>query len=598
MLNLLKIKNIALIDSLEIEFSSGLNLLTGETGSGKSIIVDSVGALAGERVSSDLVKDGADAAQIEGLFTVERNKATELLLDEAGIEAEGDREIELIVRREISLAGKNRIFVNNQLVTAALLKRLGAFLVDIHGQGEQTSLFDPATHLELLDEYAKNGTLREKVAAAYADWSRAARELADLQRGESEKLQLLDILKFQVDEIRKADLKSEEETALQEEKRRLNNVEKLSTLSGDALTLLYDAEEATVTTLEKAVRKIDELADFNSQFADYKEGLNAAQAVLQDLSFAVRDFATHLEFSPERLEEIENRLAEITRVSRKYGGSVDTALAHLAESETKLDAIENAEFHQEEAKKRVAQAREAYIKIATDLHNARTKAAAKFAKEVENALSAVALAKAKFEVTIRSLTVRESSDEPLDQLQKPARSKGLPPGRNASVNERGDRAAYHEDTFTTKGFETVEFFFSANAGETVKPLARVASGGEASRLMLILKTTAKEKQRSKSVVFDEIDAGIGGRVAEAVGAKLKELSFGQQVLCVTHQAQVASKADAHFVVEKTMTKNRTTIEVRQLGRPERVEEIARMLAGEKITDAARENAREMIMAAG
>ena len=577
MLNLLKIRNIALIDALEIEFGSGLNLLTGETGSGKSIIVDSLGALAGERVSGDLIKEGACSAQIEGLFSIERDTATELLLDEAGIETDDGGPVELIVRREISLAGRNRIFVNNQLVTAAFLKRLGTRLVDIHGQGEQTSLFDPATHLELLDEYAKNGTLRDKVAAAYSEWSGATRALADLRRGESEKLQLLDILKFQVDEIRKADLKPGEEAELEEEKRRLNNIEKLSSLSGDALDLLYDADEATVTTLEMAVRKISELSEFDSRFAEYQEGLQAAQAVLQDLSFAVRDFATHLEFSPERLEEIENRLAEITRVARKYGGTVETALEHLHISEARLDAIENAEFHQEEARRLVERAREAYVATASDLHNIRTKAAAKFGKEVESALAAVALDKAKFEVRI---------DRPM--------------GRNASVNERGDRAADDEPSdrgFTPKGFDTVEFFFSANVGESVKPLARVASGGEASRLMLILKTAAKEKAAGKAVVFDEIDTGIGGRVAEAVGGKLKTLSATQQVLCVTHQAQVASKADLHFVVEKTMTKNRTSITVRELEKSERVEEIARMLAGEKITDAARENARELIAAA-
>ncbi|MEQ1761741.1 MAG: DNA repair protein RecN [Pyrinomonadaceae bacterium] len=556
MLNLLKIKNIALIDSLELEFGPGLNLLTGETGSGKSIIVDSLGALAGERVTNDLIKEGADSAQIEGLFAFEISAAFGELLEEAGIEADGD----LIVRREISLAGKNRIFVNNQLVTAAFLKRLGAFLVDIHGQGEQTSLFDPDTHLELLDEYAKNAKLRECVAAAFDDWSQARRELAELQRGESEKLQLLDILRFQVDEIRKADLKPEEEGELEEEKRRLNNVEKLSSLSGDAVDLLYGADAATLTTLEKAVRKIDELAEYDSRFSDYKEGLNAAQAVLNDLSFTVRDFSTHLEFSPERLAEIEDRLAEITRVARKYGGSVESAFVHLVESEAKLDAIENAEFHQEEAKKRVEETRNAYITAATELSAARSKVASKFSKEVESALAAVALNKAKFEVRV----------EP-------------------------DAVELH---FTAKGSDSVEFFFSANVGESVKPLARVASGGEASRLMLILKTTAKEKHAGKAVVFDEIDAGIGGRVAEAVGAKLKELATGQQVLCVTHQAQVASKADTHFVVEKTMTKNRTSIAVRELDEAERVEEIARMLAGEKITDAARENAREMIAAAG
>ncbi len=566
MLNLLKIKNIALIDSLEIEFAAGLNLLTGETGSGKSIIVDSLGALAGERVTNDLIKDGADSAQIEGLFTVERSKHLSGLLDEAGIESDG----ELIVRREISLAGKNRIFVNDQLVTAAFLKRLGEHLVDIHGQGEQTALFDPETHLELLDEYAKNSKLRERVAAAFDDWSKATRKLADLQRGESEKLQLLDILRFQADEIRKADLKAEEESELEEEKRRLNNVEKLNSLSSDALNLLYDADEATVTTLEKAIRKIDELAEYDSRFADYKESLNAASAVLTDLSFAVRDFSTHLEFSPERLAEIEDRLAEITRIARKYGGTAGSALEHLTQSEAKLDAIENAEFHLEEAKKRVDMTREAYISAATYLSAARSKALPKFGKEVESALSAVALNKARFEVRI----------SPVSNFKFQ-----ISDSQSGAVERTG---------FTSKGFDSIEFFFSANIGESVKPLAKVASGGEASRLMLILKTTAKERRAGKSVVFDEIDAGIGGRVAEAVGAKLKELATGQQVLCVTHQAQVASKADDHFVVEKTMTKNRTSIVVRRLDDAERVEEIARMLAGEKITEAARENAREMI----
>ena len=578
MLNLLKISNIALIDELEIEFGRGLNLLTGETGSGKSIIVDSLGALSGERVSSDLIKEGNDAAKIEGLFTVERSTSTVDLLDEAGIEIEDDGLIELIVRRDISLSGRNRIFVNNQLVTAAFLRRLGALLVDIHGQGEQTSLFDPATHLELLDEYARNTDLREKVFAVYTEWSRSARELADLQRGESEKLQLLDILKFQVDEIRKAGLQLGEEAELEEEKRRVSNVEKLSSLSGDALTLLYDADEATVTTLEKAARKIAELAEYDSRFAEYQEGLQTAQAVLQDLSFAVRDFATHLEFSPERIEEIESRLAEITRIARKYGGTVETTLEHLKDSEARLDAIENGEFHQEEARKRVENARAAYVAAAEDLHNARAKAAARFAKEVESALSAVALNKARFEVRIDAPTIG-----------------------NAGASEPSDRAeeiGSAERRFTPKGFDNVEFFFSANAGESVKPLARVASGGEASRLMLILKTTAKEKAQGKAVVFDEIDTGIGGRVAEAVGAKLKTLSASQQVLCVTHQPQVASQADRHFVVEKSMTKNRTSIRVRELASSERVEEIARMLAGERITEAARENARELIAAAG
>jgi DNA repair protein RecN (Recombination protein N) len=562
MLNLLKIKNIALIDSIEIEFGVGLNLLTGETGSGKSIIVDSLGALTGDRVSSDLIKDGSNSARIEGLFTVVRSRDVVAVFDDSGVETDDTDEIELIVRREISSAGKNRIFINNQMVTAGFLKRLGPFLVDIHGQGEHAALFDPSTHLDLLDEYTRDSALLNSVATVFKSWWEIKAELSELEKNESEKLQLIDILKFQVDEIRKADPKLGEEAELEEEKRRLNNVEKLSLLSDDALKLLYEADESTVTTLEKASRKIMELAEFDSRFGEYTEGLQAAQAVLEDLSFAVRDFSTHLEFSPERLAEIEDRLAEITRISRKYGGTVESALDHLSESEAKLDSIENAEFRQEEVRRRLAEAKQKYLDVAGDLHAAREKAASKFAKEVESNLSAVALEKAKFEVRI-------DTPNPDDETR-----------------------------FSANGFSRVEFFFSANVGEPVKPLARVASGGEASRLMLILKTTAKAKHLSKAVVFDEIDAGIGGRVAEAVGLKLKELANGQQVLCVTHQPQVASQADAHFLVEKSMSKNRTSISIRELNKTERIEEVARMLAGEKITDAARENAREMIAAAG
>ena len=557
MLSLLKIKNIALIDELEIEFAGGLNLLTGETGSGKSIIVDSLGALTGERVSSDLIKEGAKAAQIEGLFNFKANADLHQTFYESGIELEDADEIGLIVRRELAANGRNRIFVNNQLVTQAFLKKIGAFLVDIHGQGEQTTLFSPANHLEILDEYAGLQIERGNVAEKYAEMASIRRELENLREDEAQKLQLLDILQFQVDEIKKVNLQIDEEESLEEEKRRLNNVEKLSTLSDESYALLYENEEATVTTLEKTIRRVNELSDYESSFREYQEGLNAAQAVLQDLAFAVRDFSGSLEFSPERLEEIENRLAEISRLKRKYGGTVEMVLAHLKDSEERLKNIETAEIREEELRKQLKQAREEYLKIAQNLHDKREKAARKFEKEVEANLKTVALEKARFQVRIEADTENEKR-------------------------------------FTVKGFDHIEFYFSANVGESPKPLARVASGGEASRLMLILKTTAKSGDAEKAVVFDEIDAGIGGRVAEAVGLKLKELSKRQQVLCVTHQAQVASLANHHYLVEKAMTKNQTSIGVKELSEAEKIEEIARMLAGEKITDTARQHAREML----
>ena len=568
MLSLLKIKNIALIDELELEFGHGLNLLTGETGSGKSIIVDSLGALTGERVSSDLIKEGEGTARIEGIFSVDAAPVLTSVLDEGGLEYQDEEEIELIIRRDLSQSGKNRIFVNGQLVTQAFLKKLGAHLVDIHGQGEQAALFDVSTHLEMLDDYAKTRDLRETVADLHHHWSVTKTELGMLEKNEAEKLQLLDILKFQVDEIKKANLRPGEDDELEEEKRRLNNVEKLSALSEDAYSLLYENEESTVASLEKAARKVAELSEYEGHFRDYQESVATAQAVLEDLAIAVRDFRSHLEFSPERLEEIENRLAEISRLKRKYGETVHAVLAHLTDCERRLENLETAEFREEELQKKLAQLRADYIKASSDLHQHRVAATAKFEKEVASNLKAVALEKARFRVNIDSPNEADLNDTNFVQ------------------------------GFTAKGFDRVEFYFSANPGESPKPLAKIASGGEASRLMLILKTTAKPKGGEKSAVFDEVDAGIGGRVAEAVGLKLKELSRTQQVLCVTHQPQIASLADNHFVVSKTVQKNKTTIAVADLNAAERIEEIARMLAGEKITDAARENARSMLGAGG
>jgi DNA repair protein RecN (Recombination protein N) len=564
MLSLLKIENVALIDELSVEFASGLNLLTGETGSGKSIIVDSLGALTGERVSSDLIKEGEDGARIEGLFSLGANAELHEMFYESGVELEDAKQIELIIRREISNTGRNRIFVNNQLVTQSFLKKIGVFLGEIHGQGEQTLLFNPANHIEILDKYARVEAERGKVAEKFRELGRIKSELENLREDEAQKLQLQDILQFQIEEIGKANLTSGEDETLEEEKKRLNNVEKLSTLSDEAYALLYENEDAVVGNLEKAVRRIKELAEFDSSFAEYSEGLDSAQAVLSDLAFAVRDFGGSIEFSPERLEQIENRLAEISRLKRKYGGSTEAVLRNLAEAKERLENIETAEFKEKELRRKLQKVREEYIGLAGDLHTKREKAAKKFEKEVESSLKTVALEKAKFVVNFE---IPKESDLKSEAAEK---------------------------FFTSKGFEQIEFYFSANPGQTPKPLAKVASGGEASRLMLILKTVAGINYPEKSVVFDEVDAGIGGRVAEAVGLKLKELSKTQQVLCVTHQPQVASLADQHFIVEKKTHGQKTNIGLRRLSEDEQIEEIARMLAGEKITDAARENARVLL----
>lgn len=567
MLSRLKIKNIALIDKLEIEFGDGLNLLTGETGSGKSIIVDSLGALTGDRVYSDLIKEGEVSAQIEGLFSVTATNAITEAFDESGIDLDNGREIDIIVRRELSLTGKNRIFVNDQMVTQTFLKRIGSHLVDIHGQGEQAAIYDVSTHIGMLDEYAGNAALRMETASAFGDWSRVRRDLDALEKDDAGQLQLVDILRFQVREIKNVNPGLAEDVQLESEKRRLNNVERLSSLSEDTYSLLYENTESTIATLERSAKKIGELGEYEPRFREFDEGMLSAQAVLEEAAFAARDFRNHLEFSPERIEEIENRLAEMSRLKRKYGDSIEDVLTHLADSEKRLEGIETSEFRAQELRKHLGDCRAEYIQRSRKLHETRVAAARKFEADVGRNLRDVALEKARFEVRIDSPGQSEIDD------------------------------ILYSRSFSANGFDYVEFYFSANPGESPKPIAKIASGGEASRLILILKTTAKSGDGEKAVVFDEIDTGIGGRVAEAVGRKLKELAARQQVMCVTHQPQIASLADRHFVVEKSMAADKTSVGIRELDSAEQIEEIARMLAGERITDAARENARAMLASA-
>ncbi len=558
MLSLLKIKNIALIDALEIEFGAGLNLLTGETGSGKSIIVDSLGALTGDRVSGDLIKQGEDTAQIEGLFTVASAAPILELLDESGIEVDTGKTIDLIVRREISLSGKNRVFVNNQLVTQGFLKKLGGRLADIHGQGEQAALYDVETHIGMLDQFADVAELKEEVAEIYHHLSVTKTELGMLRKNEAEKLQMLDILRFQVKEIKDLGVQRGEDDELEAEKHRLNNIEKLSKLSDDAFALLYENDGSTLATLDRASRDIGELSEYEASFCEHTEALVGIRASLEDIAFVIRDFRGRLEFSPERLEEIDNRLAEISRLKRKYGGSIETIRDQLKDAEFRLENIEGAEFREEELKKKLSELRTEYLKNADALHEKRVAAARKFENDVVSDLKAVALEKAVFEVHFDG----EADD----------------------------------NSFSPTGYDRVEFYFSANIGERPRPLAKVASGGEASRLMLILKTASHANDTEKTAVFDEIDIGIGGRVAEAVGRKLKDLAADAQVFCVTHQPQIAALADRHFMVAKAVAGGRTSISVRELSPAEKVEELARMLAGEQITEAARENARAMLAA--
>src|SRR6266542_304955 len=582
MLQLLNISNIALIDDLRVEFDAGLNLLTGETGSGKSIIVDALGVLIGGRFTGDLLKSGTERGFIEGLFSVSRNPELDALLETSGIlpseteEAPASpgsngkamparRELyELIIRRELSGAGRNKIFINNQLATQSLLRDLRQFLVDIHGQGDQQTLFNPETHLQLLDAFAGAagpGGLRDEVADAYQRFTELNRELDALRQDEAEKFQLVDTLRFQIEELERAQLAIGEDARLEEERRRLSNFEKLTQLSVESYRLIYDDDDAVLARLRRAAKGLAELAEYESSFREYLEGLESARAILEDLAFSLRDFSDKLEFSPSRQTEIENRLAELYRLKRKYGGTVESALEHLARSEDRLRQVERSDERETELKSEVAAARSRYLERANKLHTERVRASKKFERAVERGIAEVAMENARFQVQITATVENETTPAP---------------------------------SFSTTGIDRVEFYFSANVGEDVKPLARVASGGEASRLMLVLKTVANASEFPRTIVFDEIDTGIGGRVSEAVGVKLKKLSQTNQVLCVTHQPQIARFADIHLVVQKEAVKGRTQVSVIKLDRRGRIEELARMLTGAEITDSARRHARELL----
>jgi DNA repair protein RecN (Recombination protein N) len=564
MLTFLNISNFALIDERRVEFDNGLTLLTGETGSGKSIIVDALGVLIGGRFTSDFLKSGERNASVEGLFSVPRTAQLEQKLRDAGIEAEGAEAIEIVIRRELAAGGRNKIFINHQLATQTLLREMRPFLVDIHGQGDQQTLFDRETHLEMLDAYSGVAALTDQTRTLYKKFIALTDELDLLRQDEAEKLQLVDILRFQIDELEQAELAVGEDERLEEERRRLMNVEKLTTLCGESFDAIYEDSDSAIARISQAARRVEELSSFESSFRGYLEGIESARALLEDLAASLRDFASGLEFQPGRLAEIEDRLGEVARLKRKYGGSIEGALEHLARSQDRLRRIERSDERETELRAEVQTAREGYLQVAHKLHNERVRSAKKLERAVEHDLAEVAIEQARFKV----------------QIESPA---------DAELNNESESRF-----FTEKGIDRVEFLFSANVGESPKPLAKVASGGEASRLMLVLKTVGSASEFPRTIVFDEIDSGIGGRVSEAVGAKLKKLSQTNQVLCVTHQPQIARFAEAHLLVRKEAAAGRTLVSTDRLDRRGRVEEIARMLTGAEITESARRHARELL----
>ena len=550
----LHIENFAVVERLRLRFHHGLNLLTGETGSGKSIIVDSLGLLFGGRASADVVRSGTDRARVSGIFDLPQSPAMRALLEEAGIALE---ENELLIEREILANGKSRAFAASRPVTAALLKQLAPWLGDIHGQNEQQQLHDTVAQRGILDEFAAAAEAKARVAEIFRGWKDCDRELEEITQREQEQLRLADLWTFQRKEIETLDLKPGEDDELENEKRVLQNVTRLSEHAAAAFTALYDAPDSALAQARIAQRRVEELLRIDSQLGEVAELLKPAVIALEEAGRSLRDYLGHLEADPSRLETVENRLAGIDKLKRKYGASIDEVLSFLAEVQGKMRTVETASELRAEIEARRKKLAGEYEAAATKLTALRTKAARQLERRVEQELAALAMAGTTF------------------------------------------RIAFSECAWTEDGRDAIVFLVSANKGEEPRELSKVASGGEISRIALAIKTCVEREHPGGTqhlLVFDEVDAGIGGEAAEAVGKRLKELSRAYQVLCVTHQAQIASFANFHYRVEKKESKGRTVAVVVELDGAERTKEIGRMLSGQRLTPEALQHAEQLIRA--
>ncbi len=557
----LRAENFAVIDRTVAEFGPGLNLLTGETGAGKSILIDALVLLLGGKASSDLVRHGSEKAVLSCVF--ESTPGAAAVLGENGLDV---AEEGVVLRREIGATGKGRVFINNQPATVGALRQLAPELALVHAQSETTMAFDTAQQRLLLDRSAQIGT--EPVAVAFGRWRALREELAAMQSEESDRLRQVDLWSFQAREIEAAAIAdAEEDTRLEGEKRLLANAERLFSGANAALDLLYEAEISAESRLGGALRHVEDLARFQASFAEASAQLRSAQAAVEDVAATLRDFADRATASPERLAEIEDRLAVLDRLKRKYGPSLTEVIAFGDVAAAKLNDFQNRDARAAELQAAVDGAANAYREVASALTAQRKAAAERLAKIAERGINELAM-RARFAIEVGA-----------------------------------DEDATH---WTAAGWDEIECRIATNPGEPMKPLTEIASGGEMSRVMLALKVAVEEQAAKlsrkrgavlpRTLVFDEIDIGIGGRAAEAVGGKLKALSRTQQVLCITHLPQIAAFADSHLLIEKSERAGRTRTGVRTMADPERIEEIARMLSGASLTEASRVHARQMMEA--
>ena len=554
MLLALVVENYAVIERVDVRFQPGLNLLTGETGSGKSIVVDALGLLFGGRASQESVRTGALRARISGVFEVPSEPAFTRLLESAGIEAEDG---ELILEREISAEGKSRAFAASRPITVGLLRDLAPFLGDIHGQHEQQLLFSATAQLAMLDAFALSADAAARVAAAFEEWRKVSLELEDLERSEQEKLRLLDLWNFQRREIESVSPKPGEDAELEQERRVLQNTARLEEAANTVYTALYDAPESALAQVRLALRRLEDLLRIDPRLEAAREGLAGAAIAIEEASYAVRDYLSHLEANPARLEEIESRLASLERLRRKYGATAGEILAFLAQVRGEIESVQTAGERKAELAREQKRLAAVFEEAAGALSQRRKDAARKLEKRVETELASLAMERTRFQVLVSAAA------------------------------------------WSGSGIDAVQFLVSPNVGEEPRPLEKVASGGEVSRIALALKTCVaaaarRTEQVHPTLVFDEVDAGVGGRAAETVGRRLKQLAASNQVLCVTHLPQIAGFADHHFYVKKKESGGRTVAGIEELTGDARTREIGRMLSGERLTREALKQAEQLL----
>ena len=554
MLERLIIKNIALISSLDIELGGGLNVLTGETGAGKSIIIDSVNLVLGERASKDLIAVNQQKARVEALFSIKNNDTVKSLLNDNGLLSEDD---ELILMREITASGKSLCRINGEVVPLATLHLIADSLVDVHGQHTHQSLLDPKKHMHMVDEFNASEIIpvRNKVAELYRAYTEVERKLNSGFVSAEERERRIDILAYQINEIETAHLYAGEEEEITAELAVLSNAERISS-SLDIASDIISGDRGSLGSVRKAADALSRISDISAVYSDIYERINSLYYELEDASYQLRDLSLSFEFSPERLNELENRMDYLNSLKRKYGGSIEAVLEFMQNCKTELEELSSSDEIRERLIKELARLKSEYFEASARLTALRNQAAQALSENVTKQLHELGMVNAQFTY------VNNVSDEKLH------------------INGR----------------DSIEFMFSANAGEPCKPLAKVASGGELSRIMLAIKTVCADADAIPTLIFDEIDSGISGVTAIKVGEKMARIAASHQVLCITHLPQIAAYADSHFLVEKTMKNGETHSSLRQLGDEERRTELARIMGSVNADESAVKYAQELISA--